>query len=258
MGQKVIPKGLRLDIFKNWDSQWIADPSKYANFFYFDYNIRNYLTTLSNHHQLNLNNIKIKKQANSLQIYLLLHNSQVKKPFLNLQQLKQKKQQIEQNIQNFSNQLLLNYNINIYIININISILKKGSIFYQIVKFYRKKPFSNKLKKFLGIFNIAIYTQSVLLFNQFLIKDLLKTPKHLQYLKNVNDILFHIFTKYPNFIGYKIQWKGRLNGRERSKKICYQSGPIPLNTLKYDIKYDCQEIITPSGACSLKTWFLFK
>lgn len=257
MGQKVIPNSLRLDIFKNWESKWIVDSFKYSNFFYFDYNIRKYLTVLVNNYQLNLNNISIQKQSNSLQIYLFLHNTQIKKPFWQLSQLQTKKHAIERNIQKYTNKLLPNINVKVYIVNLNIAILRKNYNFYQIIKYYRKRPFSKKLQKFLGIFHIIFYTQSVQHFNQFIIKNLLKTQKHLHYLKNINEILFKFYSKYPNFKGYKIQWKGRLNGRERSKKICYQAGPIPLNTLKYNIKYDYQEVITPAGACSLKTWFLF-
>jgi len=63
---------------------------------------------------------------------------------------------------------------------------------------------------------------------------------------------------FSNFKGYRLQFKGRLNGSKRKKKLVYQKGKIPLNTLKYDIKYHFNEFKTPSGICSIKFWGFLK
>ena len=66
------------------------------------------------------------------------------------------------------------------------------------------------------------------------------------------------FKIFSNFLGYRLQFKGRLNGSKRKKKLVYQKGKIPLNTLKYDIQYYFNEFKTPSGVCSIKFWVFLK
>ena len=41
-------------------------------------------------------------------------------------------------------------------------------------------------------------------------------------------------------------------------KIVMKSGKTPLNTLKYNVKYDYKEVLTPYGICSLKIWLFYK
>lgn len=91
MGQKIIPTNFRLNHFKNWESSWVVPKSQYADVFYFEHNIRKFLQTLTNRNFLNCNKIKIKKQANSFQIYLYLDNQKRKKPFHDLINLQKKK-----------------------------------------------------------------------------------------------------------------------------------------------------------------------
>lgn len=257
MGQKIIPTNFRLNHFKNWESSWVVPKSQYADVFYFEHNIRKFLQTLTNRNFLNCNKIKIKKQANSFQIYLYLDNQKRKKPFHDLINLQKKKHIIEKNLQKYAEHFKLNYTVKFYIINLNFKILKKGYFFYRVIQYLKKKKINHKTKNFFGIVNMSIYTQNVYLLNQFLIKNLTKTPRHLQFLKTINILLYQLYQKYPNFKGYKIQWKGRLNGRERARKMVYTAGSIPLNTINNNIKYNYQKVITPAGVCGLKTWFLF-
>lgn len=59
-------------------------------------------------------------------------------------------------------------------------------------------------------------------------------------------------------LGYKLQVKGRVNGAKRKRKIIYQEGQIPLNSLNKNIQYTFDEFITKSGVCSIKMWFYLK
>jgi len=43
MGQKVNPVGLRIGIYRNWNSRWFADKKDYATFLHEDLKIRSYL-----------------------------------------------------------------------------------------------------------------------------------------------------------------------------------------------------------------------
>jgi ribosomal protein S3 len=93
----------------------------------------------------------------------------------------------------------------------------------------------------------------------YYIKQVLSRKKtHKKFIKNIDNILIAFFKIFSNFIGYRLQFKGRLNGSKRKKKLIHQKGKIPLNTLKYDIKYHFNEFKTPSGICSIKFWVFFK
>ena len=71
-------------------------------------------------------------------------------------------------------------------------------------------------------------------------------------------MLQEFFKLFSNFAGYRLQFKGRLNKSKRKKKMVFQKGKIPLNTLEYDIKYHFNEFKTPSGICSIKLWVFIK
>lgn len=255
MGQKSIPKSLRLNNFKNWESSWIAEKKEYSNYLNIDLNIRKYFEVICNNDKTNLSHINIKKKNDFFLVYVYLHNQDKKKNILNFQKTK-----IEQNINNFLELYNIDrkYKSKVFIVNLTMKSFKKGYDFYKITKYYRKHKLKKNLSNFLGIMNTIIYNKRVELLNNFLCKNLEKTPKHKQYLKNLNKILSKLYIKYPNFLGYKIQFKGRVNGIERSRKFVIQEGKIPLNTLKYDIKYNYKKVLTPYGICSLKTWLFFK
>ena len=111
---------------------------------------------------------------------------------------------------------------------------------------------------FINVSYVAFYTQSAELISTYLVKNLQKNPKHRQYLQNIDKVLNKQFNIFDNCLGYKIELKGRVNGAARSRKISLKSGKAPLTTLKYKIKYDFKEILTPYGICSLKVWLFFK
>lgn len=258
MGQKVQPTGFRLELFKNWESSWISDMSDYSNFIYFDSNIRHYLTILSNKYRFNFSHIKIKKQSNSLQIYVFLHFILYKNHPFQIDLFKKHKKSIERNIQMFSNYLLKNYSIKLYFLNPTMKLVKKQQTYYKLTQQLKKKnQLYNRINRFIGILNTVIFLQNVKMFNFFVVKNLQKTPKHLYFLKTIDLVLRKLYLHHKTFLGYKIQFKGRINGRERAKKICFKTGTIASQTINSNIKYDYQKIRTPSGICGLKTWFLF-
>lgn len=81
--------------------------------------------------------------------------------------------------------------------------------------------------------------------------------RHKKLISNIEKDLKNLFLLYPFFIGYKLQLKGKINGKKRSKKWIIQKGKLPLNTFKTNIYYDMQHINTPSGICCIKVWLCF-
>ncbi len=250
MGQKTIPQSLRLDHLKNWNSNWISEKNDYSKLFYFDYTLREYITKICKKDNLNISKINIKKNNQYLEIYLSFYLYKEKKNIT---------EKLQKDIDAYLLYLNLPFSSRVYIINNTIGNLNIKSMFYK--NFKNKKKLSRINSNFYNFINtsyIAFYTQSVELISDYLIKDLKRIPKHRQYLNNINKILIKQYNIFENCLGYKIQLKGRVNGRERSNKIVMKSGKTPLNTLKYNIKYDYKEILTPYGICSLKIWLFYK
>jgi len=128
-------------------------------------------------------------------------------------------------------------------------------IFHHINKKNRINP---DIIKMIYNFSYAFYTKNINVIS-FSIKETLQRKKaHKKFIKNINNVLESFFSIFSNFIGYRLQFKGRLNGSKRKRKLIYQKGKIPLNTFKYDIKYHFNEFKTPSGICSIKFWVFLK
>ncbi len=65
MGQKVHPKGLRLDIVKDWDAKWFSQ-KKYSQYVYEDYKIRKYIKDNLAHAGISV--VNIERIANRVRI----------------------------------------------------------------------------------------------------------------------------------------------------------------------------------------------
>jgi hypothetical protein len=139
----------------------------------------------------------------------------------------------------------------------NIICLKKkiGKIFY-LIKQKNRINYRNKLMIYTFCYGFSIKNLNLI---NILIKKMLERKKiHKKIIRNINNMLIIFFNIFNNVIGYKLQIKGRLDGRRRKRKLIFQKGKIPLNTFKSKIKYNFNEFKTPSGICSIKLWILFK
>lgn len=250
MGQKTIPQSLRLDHLKNWNSDWISNKEEYSKLFFLDYSLREYITKICKKDNLNLKKIKIEKKNQLIEVYLNFYLYNVKK---------NRTEQLENEINKYLSHLNLPLLSKVYILNNTIGNLKIDNMFYKNFKNIKKlSRIHSNFYSFINTSYIAFYTQNVELITNYLINDLQRTPKHRQYLNNINRILMKQYNIFKNCIGYKIQLKGRVNGKERSNKIVMKSGKTPLNTLKYKVVYDFKEVLTPYGICSLKFWLFYK
>ena len=249
MGQKVIPISLRLNKNENWHSKWTVDKNNYANLLHFDLEIRKYFENIFNYKNLKLIKLNTVKTSKNINIYIYVR--QHSKNFYRLPYNK---------IINHLNLYYKNNNIKLFVKNVklkDLKILKKkiGRIF----RFIKKNNKINKdVKKMIYNFSYALYTKNINMISHYIKQSLERKKSHKKYIKNINNILQEFFRMFSNFIGYRLQFKGRLNGSKRKKKLVYQKGKIPLNTLKYDIKYHFNEFKTPSGICSIKFWVFLK
>ena len=105
---------------------------------------------------------------------------------------------------------------------------------------------------------LAVRQKSSELLNNVISSALETGKRHVGVLRNFNKILIRTYKLIPAFKGFKMEFKGRPNGRERGKSMSFSTGKLLLSTIKADIDYHFSEIKTTSGMCSLKTWLLFE
>lgn len=279
---------LRLNLHKNWKSDWIINKNNYSKFFLFDKTIRTYINKICTTKKSHCQKIIFKKKNNQIYIYVYIFdyfwrqkkkhrkelkyfkylNKNKKKLYLKKKNKIFKKKKIKKKINDLNiNIVKLNNYINLYLKKINLPLTaniffikhnfrnyKMHRVFYEVLKYLKKKKI---FSPFLNILTTVIYTQNAELLNLFLIKNLMKNLRHKQFFKKINFILQKLLQTYSNFKGFKIQFKGKINGASRARKLSIQGGVIPKTTLKYPIKYDFKPLTTSAGVCSFKTWLFF-
>lgn len=249
MGQKIIPISLRLNKNENWHSKWTVEKNEYPNLLHFNLEIQKYFENIFNYKNLRLIKLNIVKTSKNINIYLYVY--QHPKNFYILPYNK---------ILIHLNNYYKNNNIKLFIRNIKVKDLKNlketvGKIFRFISK---NKKINKDTKKMIYNFSYSLYTKNINMITYYIKETLQRKKSHKKFINNINKTLEQFFKMFSNFLGYRLQFKGRLNGSKRKKKIVYQKGKIPLNTLKYDIKYHFNEFKTPSGICSIKFWVFLK
>nr|YP_010394959.1 ribosomal protein S3 [Phytophthora x alni]DAZ89396.1 TPA_asm: ribosomal protein S3 [Phytophthora x alni] len=249
MGQKIIPISLRLNKKKNWNSKWIVNDNEYSNLLHFDLEIKKYFENIFNYKNLKLIDLNIVKTSNNINVYVYIQKNSKK-------------------YYKLSYNKIINH-LNFYYPNNNIKLFIKNVHFFEFIQLRKnlKKIFdkikknnriNKNVKKMIYNFSYAFYTKNINIITFYIRQTLERKKTHKKFINNIDNMLKEFFKIFSNFIGYRLQFKGRLNKSKRKKKMIFQKGKIPLNTLEYNIKYHFNEFKTPSGICSIKLWVFFK
>ena len=250
MGQKVIPISLRLQKKENWNSKWTVEKKDYSPLLHFDLEIRKYFENILNFKKFKLIKLNIIKNSNNINIYIYLH--QYSRSFYNLSYPK---------IINHLNLYYPNHHIKLFIKKVKVRDLNRlkrmiGTIMYFIKK---ENRMNLNIRRMCYNISFALYTKNINMISNIIKQNLERKKSHKKHIRIINNVMQSFFKIFKNFLGYRLQLKGRLNGSKRKKKFVYQKGKIPLNTLKHNIQYHFNEFKTPSGICSIKLWvFLIK
>lgn len=249
MGQKIIPISLRLNKNKNWNTQWTVNKSEYSKFLFFDLEIQNYFQKLFNYKYFKLIKLNILKMSNNINIYIYIHQIPPFTKIINFNK-------IILNLNNFLN----TQNVKLFIRTVHINDLYYLQKNIKIIfKFFKKNNrLTNELKLIIYLFSYSLYTRNINLILNYIKQTFSKKKTQKRQIKLIVRILETFFKLFKNFLGFRLQLKGRINGAKRKKKIIFQKGKIPLNSIQHNIKYNCSEFYTPSGNCSIKLWIFLK
>ena len=250
MGQKTIPTSLRLNKNKNWNSKWIVEKNEYSSLLHFDLEIKQYFETIFNHRKFKLFQTNIIKTSKNIKIYIYVQ----KLPSIKNYKI------YSTTITRYFNLYYANHNIKIFIKSTYGNQYKGfvqslGKIYRFIKKTNRMTPL---LRKMIYKFTYSLFFKKTIIISSFIQQLLKKKKSHKKQIRLINRVLKKFYSIASNLVGYRLQFKGRLNGSKRKKKLIYQEGKIPLNTLKYNIQYNFNEFKTPSGICSIKLWVFFQ
>lgn len=89
-------------------------------------------------------------------------------------------------------------------------------------------------------------------------KRLPKNRKQLKLLTFITQSLKILCQQRKEFLGFKLQIKGRLNRRNRTHKWTFKKGILPIQTNETRVEYGYSEGLTRSGLIGIKLWIFYQ
>ena len=275
MGHKVNAFSFR--IRRNWDSLYFfKNKNILNNFIIQDIRLREYINQVCFHQKKIAYNFKIFRCSKNLFIFFkflnfltsdkklqrgsinkkdLKNNSELQK-YKRLPYIKDLKKHLSTNICKF-------FKIEkVFIFCFNSGFPKKKN--NRFIKYFFKKDFYRK--NFIYISNLIVLSlvnKSSKILSLGISELLKKLVKHNQFLRLLSKVLFVYFKffsllKRKKFIkGYRIEIKGKINGKPRKKKRVISSGPMPFSSINCNISYFFSESFTKYGIFGVKVWLFF-
>ncbi len=251
MGNKVNPISFRLGYNRNWGSQWFSN-RKYPNILHDDLQIRSILLTELERDKVYISHFFIKRTYKQCHIFIFVFDPKNRKTKLNIP--KRAVASIKKVTGIGQPQICLT----IY----NINQLVKPFTSSQVL-FLRKKYANTRFrtifkdwKDVLSIVHLSVRTRSAFLLSNFIAKQVKWTRRHTALLDWLNGFL-EIYVKLGLLRGYKIQIKGRIQGRPRARTICIKKGSVPLQTICTYIEYNFSHAFSSLGVFGIKVWLSY-
>ena len=249
MAHKSNPIGFRLKNKLISDSQWYANYN-YSEILHDNLIIENIIIFLLNKLKIITNQIIIKRTSNNIFIFVYAYST------VNINKLN-----VENEIINciqtytgiFDQKISLNFYNYAKIYN-----LKKNNHIKSTVNGFKnlKKLFNFKDLIFLSY--ISIKTKNVTGFCYLLAKTFKrKSYPHKQLISFATKLFTRLMHQESNFIGFRINFKGRINGKMRAKKLYVQKGRVSLQTIYATIAYSSKTSYSRYGTFGLRIWLCF-
>lgn len=226
MGQKIHPKGFRLGSVFTWGSRWFADKTQYKTFVYMDAALRKEL--FAKLKPAGLSEVVIERSINKIKVTLYVSRPGIVigRGGSGLEELKK-----------FIEQFMRNDHIKRLPYEKKQSLLQSASRYkVELAVEPVKEP---NLNAYLVATNIA--------------DQLVKRMPHKRVCNQAVDRVMSAGAK-----GVRVILSGRIAGAEIARKERYQSGTVPLSTIREDVDFAAVPALTKSGYVGVKIWICRK
>jgi len=246
MGQKVNAIGLRLGVNHDWDSKWFAEQN-YATALHKDFITTEFLTRVYEKNGVLVSRVILKRTFGTTHIFLHLFS-----PEESLLNNKVDKPTLEKTLATI-NGTEIELNIVDTLQHTKKRVKTIRGISMQLAA-YRSRKYFNESLQAIGTSMIA---KSALLLSKYLARQVENDFRHNQFIDFIKKALPLFLEHLPEVKGVRIQFKGRLNGSDRSKTQWFKYGQIPFHTIREKIDYGYTPAFTLYGACGIKVWICF-
>jgi hypothetical protein len=138
---------------------------------------------------------------------------------------------------------------------------KQNSRFLKI--FFKKDLYRKNFKNISNLILISLINKSSKVLSLGISEFFKKLIRHNQFLRILSKALF-IYSKFFYSLqkkklirGYRVEIKGKMNGRLRKKKRIISSGRMPFSSVNSNISYFFSESFTKYGIFGVKVWLFF-
>jgi hypothetical protein len=115
-----------------------------------------------------------------------------------------------------------------------------------------------RIFKMLNFLHFSVLTKNSYLICEIIKNFLIRRKRHKKFFFYIKKDLDYLLGFYHNyFIGFKIQLKGKINGKMRKKKVVGNEGIISLSKLNQIISYYMLPMRTKYGIFSVKVWLFY-
>lgn len=223
MGQKIHPKAFRLGTLFSWESRWFADKRTYKDLLLADVKLRELL--FSKLKQAGLAQVEIERSINK--VLVRMH---VSKPGMVIGRGGTGLEDLKKNIERF---------------------------FIQHEKSLKKPQTAHKTTGQLKV-EIAVEPVKEPNLNAYLVATNVadQLVRRLPQKRVCNQAVNRVMSAGAK--GVKIALSGRIGGAEIARHEKYQSGSVPLSTIREDIDFAVAPALTKSGYVGVKVWICRK
>ena len=218
MGQKIHPKGFRLGTVFTWSSRWFSHAKQYKTLLYEDVMLRAVLTKKLK--SAGLAEVEIERSINTMKI--ILH---VSRPGIVIGRGGSGLEELKKYIEKYIADLFKNTNK-------KLETKKKLEVTVEPVK----EP------------NLNAHLVATNMADQLV--------KRLPHKRVANQTVERVMSSGAK--GVRIVLAGRIAGAEIARREKYQSGTVPLSTIREDIDFAAVPALTKSGYVGVKVWICRK
>lgn len=225
MGQKIHPKGFRTGTVFTWNSRWFADKKRYKELLIADIHLRQSLFLKLK--SAGLANVTIERSINKINITL-----HVSRPGVVIGRGGSGMEMIKKYIETF----LIQETVRNHKISLRSTPMEATRMKVDVTVEPVKEP---NLDAYLVATNIAD-----------------QLAKRLPHKRVCNQALDRMMSAGAG--GARILLGGRINGAEIARREKFQSGTVPLSTIREDIDFAAVPSLTKSGYIGVKVWICRK